>query len=209
MEKLLSWIQFVAVPALGPLGIGFVAFLDSSVLSLPEVNDLLVVSAAAAEPAWAWLYAASATVGSVLGAVVIWWLGHRGGEALLVRRFGEERVAGTRELFERWGGWSLAIPALLPPPAPFKIFLVAAGVFGYPLRSFVLVLTLARAVRYGAWATLGVVYQNEAQPMLRAIDAWGARNLPALALALTAAVLAVVGYRLWRRRSTLSAEAVD
>jgi membrane protein DedA with SNARE-associated domain len=89
------------------------------------------------------------------------------------------------------------VPALLPPPAPFKVFVVAAGVFGYPLRKFVLVLSVARSVRFGFWAGLGVVFKDEAQPMLRAFDAWFARNF--LAVGVVTAVL-VVCWVAWRVR---------
>jgi membrane protein YqaA with SNARE-associated domain len=95
MHKVALWIQQVLVPGLGPAGILVVAFFDSSFVSIPEINDILVVSSSAAHPGLAWLYALSATAGSLLGCAVLWTLGRRGGEALVVKRFGKERMERT------------------------------------------------------------------------------------------------------------------
>ena len=145
MHKVVLWIQMVLVPTLGPAGIFVVAFLDSSFISVPEINDILVVTSSSAHPERAWLYVLMATLGSVSGCLVLWKLGQRGGEAFLVRRFGEGRVERTRAAFQKWDVLAIAIPSLMPPPMPFKIFVLSAGVFGFPWRRLVLTLVIARA----------------------------------------------------------------
>jgi len=158
MEKIVLWIQNVLLPTLGPAGLFVVAFFDSSFLSLPEINDILVVSSCSLNPRSAWIPITLATLGSLAGCSVLWEIGRRGGEPLLERRFGKAQVARTRVAFERWDLLALIVPALLPPPMPFKIFVLSAGVFGVPWRRFAGTLILARGLRYVFWGLLGIVY---------------------------------------------------
>jgi membrane protein YqaA with SNARE-associated domain len=172
MHSLVLWVQAVLVPLLGPPGVFLVAFCDSSIISLPEINDLLVVSSASSHPGTAWIYVLMATGGSLAGCSALWWIGRRGGEAVLERRFGVGRVARVRAAFQRWDVLALAIPAVLPPPMPFKIFVVSAGVFGFSFRRFAITLVLARGARYACWALIGLLYGDEAMAVLRAVDGW-------------------------------------
>ena len=200
MEKIVLWIQNVLLPTLGPAGLFVVAFFDSSFLSLPEINDILVVSSCSLNPRSAWIPITLATLGSLAGCSVLWEIGRRGGEPLLERRFGKAQVARTRVAFERWDLLALVVPALLPPPMPFKIFVLSAGVFGVPWRRFAGTLILARGFRYVFWGLLGIVYGDEALKLLRAVDRWfDDHGLMVLAV-LAAAVL--VGVAVWaiRRR---------
>jgi len=203
MGRLLSWLQTALIPALGPLGILLVAFLDSSFLSLPEVNDLLVVTGSAAQPGRAWLFVALATFGSVAGCLVLWRLGRHGGEALLVRRFGRARLERTRAGYERWRMLSLALPALLPPPVPLKVFVVAAGAFGVSWRRLAVTVALARALRYGLWAALGVVYGRSAITALHRLDGWVALNRQGILVGSAGLLLLACGGWLASRRGRL------
>ncbi len=200
MAKLVTWIQVVLLPAVGPFGLFLVAFLDSSVLSLPEANDLLVVAGAAARPGWAWLYALLATTGSVAGCFVLWHFGRKGGEALIARRFGPARLERTRAAYRRWNVLALAVPALLPPPMPFKVFVFAAGAFGMSWRRFALTTFVARGLRYGFWALLGSAWGPGALDALRRVDAWFGRHGNGLLLALgLASIVAALAVYLRRR----------
>jgi membrane protein YqaA with SNARE-associated domain len=205
MHKVALWIQQVLVPVLGPAGILVVAFFDSSFVSIPEINDILVVSSSAAHPGRAWLYALSATVGSLLGCAVLWTLGRRGGEALLVKRFGKERMERTRDAFRRWDVLALALPAVLPPPMPFKVFVVSAGVFGLAGRRLAITLLIARGLRYSVWAALGACYGDEALDMLKAVDGWFAARLGVLLAVVGAVAMGLVLVWAWRRRRGLDA----
>jgi membrane protein YqaA with SNARE-associated domain len=199
MQRLIAWIQGVLVPTLGPAGLFVVAFLDSSFLSIPEVNDILVISAAMGNPATAWIPVLMATLGSLAGCFALYVLGKRGGEPLLVKRFGEEKTRRARAAFDRYEVLTLAVPAMLPPPMPFKIFVLAAGVFEVPLRRFAITLILARGLRYSLWAVLGMVYGERALELLRTVDSWSARNGPWL-LGLAAGVAAATTFYWLRRR---------
>ena len=201
MHKAIVWIQGVLVPALGPFGLFLVAILDSSFLSIPEVNDLLVITSSSAYPGRAWLYILMSTLGSVVGSCMLYWIGRRGGEALLKKRFGPERVERTRRLFNRWGVLALAVPSTLPPPMPFKVFVLSSGVFEMPFRRFVLTLLIARGVRYTCWGLMGVVYGQEALDMLQRFDAWFGGGISTVLL-VVAVILATAGvWYLWRRRA--------
>lgn len=202
MHKAALWIQYVLVPALGPAGLFVAAVLDSF-LFLPETNDILVVSWSASRPETVWLAVAMTTLGTVAGNSVLWWAGLRGGEPVLLRRFGKERVERTRSAFERWGLLALAIPAVLPPPVPFKVLVFGAGVFGVSFRRFVATVTLARGLRYTFWSLMGVRYGVDALALLRSADVWlGQRLLEVLgaAAALLAAGLALQHWRRARSR---------
>jgi membrane protein YqaA with SNARE-associated domain len=206
MHGLAVWIQSVLIPTLGPFGLFVVAFFDSSFLSVPEINDLLVVSAAARDARTAWIYAAAATFGSLAGCTALWYIGRRGGEALLVRRFGAERVERTRAIFHRWDVLALAVPAILPPPMPFKIFVLSAGVFGVPFRRFAITLIVARGLRYAFWGVVGAIYGPRALAVLQRVDGWFRDHAAAVLLGL-AALLAAVALAAWARSRAARAKS--
>ncbi len=188
------------MPFLGPAGVLLVAFLDSSFLSLPEINDLLVITAAAREPETAWVYVVMATLGSLAGCSLLWFLARRGGEAFLLKRFSAERVARTRAAFQKYDVLALAIPAVLPPPMPFKIFVLCSGVFGISFQRFAVTLLMARGLRYTAWAFAGIRYGDEAMRMLKQVDLWFAAHLPWLLAVLGAGTAAWLLTRAMQRR---------
>jgi membrane protein YqaA with SNARE-associated domain len=203
MHKVVLWIQTVLVPMLGAPGMFVVAFLDSSFLSFPEINDILLVTSSSLHPGHAWIYAIMTTLGSLAGCLVMWYLGRRGGEAFLVRRFGAARVEKTRAAFQRWDVLTLAIPAVLPPPMPFKIFVVSAGVFGFSGKRLAITLLVARGLRYAFWAAMGAFYGDEALEWLERFDAWFSQHGPLLLvgiLGVVVAVLVVYAARSWRAR---------
>jgi membrane protein YqaA with SNARE-associated domain len=202
MHRLFLWVQEVLIPFLGAPGIFLAAFLDSSFLSIPEVNDFLMVTSCAAHPRKAPLYVAMTTLGSLAGCSVLWWLGKRGGEGFLVRRFSAARVEQTRERFKKWDVMALAIPSLLPPPVPFKIFVLSAGVFGIPYRRVAITLIVARGLRYLFWGALGIVYGDEALALLRGVDGWfGQWKWMILTLAAACVLAAAAVYALRRMRA--------
>jgi membrane protein YqaA with SNARE-associated domain len=190
MHRLFVWVQEVLIPFLGAPGIFIAAFLDSSFLSIPEVNDFLMVTSCAAHPERAWLYVAMTTLGSLAGCSALWWLGKRGGEGFLVRRFGAARVEQTRNRFKRWDVLALAIPSLLPPPVPFKIFVLSAGVFGIPYRRLAITLILARGFRYLFWGGMGIIYGDEALELLRRVDRWFGDRMSIILTLVAATVVA-------------------
>jgi len=209
MHRAALWLQDVLVPWLGPWGLFVISFLDSSFLSLPEVNDILVVTAAAADPEHAWLPALMATAGSVAGCCMLWWTARQGAGTRLERYLGPARLRRAKRQFLRWHALALIVPALLPPPMPFKAFVIAAALVKYPLSRFATTLLLARGLRYGVWAVLGAIYGDEGLALLRAFDAWVVRHAPALVLA-TATLLAagLAAFAVRRLRGAESGEAL-
>ncbi len=156
LDKLPHWLQPLVV-SLGGLGLFVVAFLDSSVLSFPVINDLLVIQLSIWSPARMPYYALMATLGSVGGCVLLYFLARKGGEAMFRRRAGA-RAEIIRAWMERNGFTSVLATALLPPPTPFKIFVIAAGVFQVRLWSFTLALLIARGFRYFGEGYLAIRY---------------------------------------------------
>jgi membrane protein YqaA with SNARE-associated domain len=150
---------------LGAPGLFLISFLDSSVLSFPIINDLLLIELSMQRPARMPLYALMATLGSVLGCVVLYFLARMGGEAYFHRKAGP-RAHATRHWVERNGFGGMLIAALLPPPTPFKVFVFAAGVFEAPVLGFTSAITLARVFRYFGVGYLAIRYGHEALPFL-------------------------------------------
>jgi len=169
LSRLLALRDKVAAlaAALGAPGILVVSFLDSSVLTFPIINDLLVVDFSIKHPARMPLYALCATLGSVVGCVFLYYLARKGGEALFHRKAGKH--AGViRHWIEQNGFVGVLIASLLPPPTPFKIFVLAAGVFEVPLVSFTLAMLCSRLVRYFGIGYLAVRFGAQALPYLEA-----------------------------------------
>ena len=166
-HPLSGWKQKVVTfaGALGAPGLFLISFLDSSVLSFPIINDLLLIELSIQHPLRMPLYALMAGIGSVLGCVVLYFIARKGGEAFFQKKAGD-RANSIRQWVENNGFLGMLVAALLPPPTPFKVFVFAAGVFEVPLWSFVSAISLARAIRYFGVGYLAVRYGNEALPFL-------------------------------------------
>ncbi|MGB7845007.1 MAG: VTT domain-containing protein [Candidatus Acidiferrum sp.] len=151
--------------ALGAPGLFLISFLDSSVLTFPVINDLLLIELSIQNPARMPLYAAMAMTGSILGCLLLYFLAEKGGEVFFHKKAGE-RGHAIRHWVEENGFGGMLIAALLPPPTPFKIFVFAAGVFEVPVGSFVSAIALARAIRYFGVGYLAIRYGDQAMPFL-------------------------------------------
>jgi membrane protein YqaA with SNARE-associated domain len=165
--SLSAWKQKIVLfaGALGAPGLFLISFLDSSILTFPVINDLLLVELSIQHPARMPLYASMAMSGSVLGCVLLYFLARKGGEAFYHKRAGH-RGQVIRHWVETNGFGGMLLAALLPPPTPFKVFVLAAGVFEVPLGSYISAITLARAIRYFAVGYLAIRYGNNALPFL-------------------------------------------
>jgi len=168
---LFSWlktwkVKIVAFAAtLGGPGLLLISFLDSSVLTFPIINDLLLIDLSIQQPARMPLYAFLAALGSVTGCVVLYFIAKKGGEAFFHRKAGA-RANTIRTWVEKNGFGGMLIAALLPPPTPFKVFVFAAGVFEIPLGSYTAAIALARCIRYFGIGYLAVRYGQEAIPFI-------------------------------------------
>jgi len=166
-SSLSGWKQKVVAFAggLGAPGLFLISFLDSSVLTFPVINDLLLIELSIQRPARMPLYAFLASLGSVLGCLALYFIARKGGEAFFHKRAGA-RAETIRHWVERNGFAGMLVAALLPPPTPFKIFVFAAGVLEVPLWSFVAAISLARGIRYFGIGYLAVRYGDQAMPYL-------------------------------------------
>lgn len=153
--------QIVELPigAAAPMMV-FVGALDSSLLSLPEVNDYITIARVAHLPHEVYYFPLFPAIGSVIGCLILYRI-VRGGEQLIARRFKSQHLERVKALYRRWGLLALVIPAILPPPMPFKIFVATAGALGYPMGRFALVIMAARAIRYYFWGTLAYILRDE------------------------------------------------
>ena len=165
MKSFVGWIYGFALAIGGP-GILAIAFLDSSFVSLPQINDILVVLMVTQNKAWMPYYAAMATLGSVAGCYVIYYLAKRGGEAFLSKRVHAGHTARALALYRRHGVLTLMVPALLPPPAPFKLFVLMAGVAEMPPVKFVAAIAVARGARYLMLGVLAIWYGDRARALM-------------------------------------------
>lgn len=167
-SPLSAWKQKIVGLAgvLGAPGLFLISFLDSSVLTFPVINDLLLIELAIQHPARMVLYALMAAAGSVLGCVLLYFIARKGGEALFHKKAGAQ-AAAIRHSVEQNGFLGMLVAALLPPPMPFKFFVLAAGVFEVPLWSFTSAIALARLIRYLGIGYLAIRYGNDALPFLR------------------------------------------
>ena len=152
---------------LGAPGLALVAFLDSSFLPLPGITDVLLIVVVTQHPELMLVYAAAATLGSLAGCLVMHFIGKKGGDALLTRRFTTAKIERAMASIRRHGVMAVLIPALLPPPAPFRIFLLLAGAVGIPAPRFAAAIAIARSARYLVLGTLAVRYGARAQTYFR------------------------------------------
>ena len=144
---------YLAAPAMVIIGA-----LDSSLLSLPEINDYLVVGRCYKDPTAAYYFPLFAAAGSVLGCNLLYTIVRRGGQAVLRKRFKLENIKKVERAYERFGFLAIGIPAILPPPLPFKIFVATAGALEYPRWKFLLTVMIARSFRYYVEGILAVFY---------------------------------------------------
>jgi len=161
LRAIATWLEvnvislpiYFAAPAMIIIGA-----LDSSLLSLPEINDYLVVGRCFKYPTAAFYFPLFAAIGSVIGCNLLYTIIRGGGQAVLRRRFPLQSIKRVERAYERFGFLAIGIPAILPPPLPFKIFVATAGALEYPRWKFLLTVMIARSLRYYVEGILAVYY---------------------------------------------------
>src|SRR5215210_326641 len=208
VTELVRWLHdfikevpiYVAAPAMILIGA-----LDSSLLSLPEINDYLVVARCYSDPKSVFYFPLFAAAGSVLGCLLLYTIMRRGGQAVMRRRFSAESIAKVERAYARFGFLALAVPALLPPPMPFKIFVATAGALEYPRWRFMLTIMIARSLRYYIEGTLAVFY---GKTVLDFIKKYG---FTILAIVIGVCLIGLIVYLILQRKQRIatSEEASD
>jgi membrane protein YqaA with SNARE-associated domain len=160
LMKIGEFLRSMASSLDGP-GLLLIALLDSSFLSIPEGNDLLIVILSAGKP-WERMayYVGMTTAGSIAGCLLLYAVGRKGGSPLLHRKFSEKNLLRAERLFEKYGVLTVVVPSILPPPCPFKVFVLSAGVFRLRLGEFVAAIAIGRSIRYSMWGVLALFYGN-------------------------------------------------
>jgi membrane protein YqaA with SNARE-associated domain len=199
-EAISLWLRNSLLPY-GGFGLMVLAMCDSSFFSLPEINDVLLMTFAINEPHNMLKYAALTTLGSVIGCALLYSVGRKGGERFLRRTFADERLAKVQSWYQRHGILAVIVPSLLPPPTPFKIFVLSAGTFGISWPKFLTAVVIGRSIRYFSEGILAVMYGPAAIQFVQ-------RNYGKLGLAVAALiVLSVAVFFSFGRRRVPSVEA--
>ncbi len=179
---------YVAAPAMVIIGA-----LDSSLLSLPEINDYLVVARCHSDHSAVFYFPLFAAAGSVLGCLLLYTIMRRGGQAVMRKRFRADHIERVERAYARFGILALAVPALLPPPMPFKIFVATAGALEYSRWRFVITIMAARSVRYYIEGALAVFYGQRVVTFLKD------NGLMMLSVVVAIFLIVLVIYLIWNR----------
>jgi membrane protein YqaA with SNARE-associated domain len=150
----MAWLA--ALKTLGAWGVFIISILDAAAFGVPM--DPLVAGYVYSNPHKAWLYCLAGALGSALGSIVPFALGRAGGELFLLKRIDEARLKRIRDRFEKQEFLALMVPAMLPPPTPFKLFVFSAGVFEMKFPAFLLAIISGRLVRFGTLSTLTIIF---------------------------------------------------
>jgi membrane protein YqaA with SNARE-associated domain len=155
--KYTAWLA--ALKTLGAWGVFIISILDSAAFGVPM--DPLVAGYVYSNPHKAWLYCLAGALGSALGSLVPYGLGRAGGELFLLKRLDEAKLQRIRDRFERQEFLALMVPAMLPPPTPFKLLVFSAGVFEMKPVAFLIAIISGRLVRFGVLSVLTIIFGPE------------------------------------------------
>jgi len=189
---------YFAAPAMIVIGA-----LDSSLLSLPEINDYLVVGRCFKDHTAVYYFPLFAAIGSVVGCNLLYTIVRRGGQAVLRRRFNLASIQRVERAYARFGFLAIGVPAVLPPPLPFKIFVATAGALEYPRWKFLLTVMIARSFRYYVEGILAVFYGRRVLLFLRD------NGLVIISIVATLALIGVGVYIVVKRRRDAAANNRD
>jgi len=145
LARYTAWILGL-MSLLGIWGVFVIAFADSALLGMPV--DFVVATYVYHDRRRLLLYVAMASLGSALGSIPLYIVGYLGGEKVLRKRISEKRFLKIHRSFEQHEFWALMFPGMLPPPLPFKIFVLGAAVFEMRFRDFLVAIFLGRSVRF-------------------------------------------------------------
>lgn len=177
----------------GAVSLGGIALVDSAAVPLAGGPDGMLMVLAAIAPERTALYVLTATLGSLVGSVVLYGLSRKAGQVAL-RRIAPQQQIRLRHLMDRYDLLTVMVAVLLPPPFPTKLVVIAAGVFRMRLGRFALGTLMGRALRFSLEGYLALRFGSQAMMLLKRYSL-----LAVAAVAVFAAVL-VWGQRLIARR---------
>lgn len=151
------WLKDALQPFGGP-GLMVLAILDSSFLSLSGINDVLLITFSVAQPGSMFVFAGLTALGSVIGCSMLYALGRKGGETFLRKRFAHDRMDRVQHWYKKHGTLVVIVSAVMPPPTPFKLFVISAGAFGISWPKFLAGIAIGRSIRYFALGFVAITY---------------------------------------------------
>ena len=178
-----------------------IAICDSSFLSLPEVNDAALMALSINNPCECGRLATMTVIGSVIGCLLLYSVGRKGGEAMLKKRFAADKIVRVRGWYQKYGMLAVIVPSLLPPPLPFKIFVLSAGAFHVPWLRFITAVAIGRSIRYFSEGLLAVWYGKQALQIV-------ADNFPIVGLVLAALIVAGTFVYVYMRRRRMNSSLI-
>jgi membrane protein YqaA with SNARE-associated domain len=202
LARYTKWLWALIAP-LGVWGVFTIAAIDAAFMGLPM--DAVVAGYVYHDRAQWWLYVVLASAGSAIGSIVLYFVGYLGGETLLRKKMPPGRFQKIHSAFDRHEFWALMFPAMLPPPTPFKLFVLAAAVFEMNLGHFLLAIFLGRLVRFSILSFLTMKYGNE---VVRLASRIFHTHLDWILGILGAVLLIVLLVRQWRRRNNNNRQPV-
>lgn len=178
IAKLLTGLSEYFV-ALGPFGLFAVALLDSAFVPLPSSADALMILLTLAHPRLMIFYAFLATAGSAIGCVILYYISRRAGSRAL-RRFSPAKQKRVKDWIDRYDVLSVLVASLMPPPFPFKLFVITAGVFRFSLLRFTLAIIGGRMFRFLLEGYFAIRFGKQATQVLQRYYPWIGLGLAAL-----------------------------
>ncbi len=167
MKFVTKWLTRLSeyLIAYGAFGLFALALLDSTFVPLPSSADALMLVLSTRNPSWMLLYAFMATSGSAIGCWILYLISRRAG-ARALNRFSEVKQQRVKNWIEKYDAFAVLVATLLPPPFPFKLFVVSAGVFRFSLLRFMLAIIVGRAFRFLLEGYFAVRYGAQAKEIL-------------------------------------------
>lgn len=191
LARYTEYIRVLLIP-LGPWGILLIAFVDAAFLGIPM--DPLVAYFVYRRPGMFWLYALMGAAGSALGSLVVYYIGRKGEEMLLEKRIPKQTLRRIRRAFERHEFLALMVPAMLPPPTPFKLFVLTAGGLKMRLDHFLLAIFSGRTIRFTLISVLTIFFGPQIITLTASLVT---QHLPWM---LAVVAVSLLAWLLWRRR---------
>ena len=186
---------------LGAWGVFAIAAIDASFLGLPL--DPVVATYVYSNPHRFLLYVIMASAGSAVGSIVLYFIGYKGGEVLLEKKIPKAKFEKIRSSFDRHEFWALMLPAMMPPPFPFKLFVLAAAAFEMRFERFLLAIFAGRFVRFMILALLTIKFGPQAMEIARRVFL---HHMPLVVGVVLAALIALL---IWRRKKRGVATVVE
>jgi membrane protein YqaA with SNARE-associated domain len=188
--------------AYGPFGLFGIALLDSALIPLPGGPDVVMILLSKGHPALMPVYAAAATLGSAIGCAILYYISRTAGRRAL-ERFSAKKQARVKELIDRYDVLSVLVVSVLPPPFPFKLFVITCGVFRLSITRFIIAIAVGRGFRFLLEGYLAVHFGDQAEGLFKQYFPW-------IGLGLAVLIVFVFIMRAHRRkRVTMKEQRLD